>query len=290
MDPLRLDLVLPHLRCPVCAGALSRTERTVRCPQGHAYDVARQGYLTLLAGGSRAGQGDTADMVASRESFLARGHYAAVTEALAGAVAAVPAVADDGAPLLLDLAGGTGHHLAAVLDAVPRAVGLDVELSPYAARRAARAHPRLAAVRADVWRPLPLADASAAAVLSVFGPRNAAEIARVLAPDGRLVVVAPAQDHLAELVGPLGMLAVAPDKEERLARQLADFAVVAEQAVHYRATMSREDVTHEVLMGPSAHHVDRAGLAASVTALPDPLAVTVAVTVTTYEAMPSAGR
>jgi 23S rRNA (guanine745-N1)-methyltransferase len=281
MDSPRIDLVLPHLRCPVCAGPLTRTERTVRCAEGHGFDLARQGYLTLLAGGSRAGQGDNADMVAARAAFLDRGHYAPIAAALAEAVGTVPD--DDGvAPLVADLAGGTGYYLATVLDALPGAVGLDVELSPYAARRAARAHPRLAAVRADVWQRLPLATGSAAAVLSVFGPRNAPEITRVLAPEGRLVVVAPAQDHLAEIIGPLGMIGIAPDKADRLARQLADFAVVEERAVRYRAAMTREDVTLEALMGPSAHHVDRDALAAAVAALPEPLDVTVSVTVAIY--------
>lgn len=253
----------------------------MRCASGHGFDLARQGYLTLLGGGSRAGQGDTADMVAAREAFLERGHYAPIVETLAGAVAAVPAVAD-AAPLLVDLAGGTGYYLAAVLDSLPAAVGLDVELSPYAARRGARAHSRMAAVRADVWQPLPMASGSAAAVLSVFGPRNAPEIARVLAPDGRLVVVAPAQDHLREIVEPLGMLAVAPDKAERITRQLADFTVVDERVLRYRVAMTREDVTSEVLMGPSAHHVDRATLTSTVARLAEPTDVTVSVSVTSY--------
>lgn len=284
METPRIDLVLPSLRCPVCAESLAREERTVRCPGGHGFDLARQGHLTLLRGGSRAGQGDTADMVAARAAFLEHGHYAPIAEALTQAVAAVPAVTDDGAPLLLDLAGGTGYYLAAVLDTLPAAVGVDLELSTYAARRAARAHPRMAAVRADVWQRLPVATGSAAAVLSVFGPRNAPEIARVLAEEGRLVVVAPGQDHLRELVGPLGMLTVAPDKAERLTRQLAEFTAVDEQVLRYRADMSRADVTHEVLMGPSAHHVDRAALTAAVTGLTEPVGVTVSVTVTSYRA------
>lgn len=289
METSRLDLVLPRLRCPVCGDELAREERTVRCARRHSFDVARQGYLTLLGGGRPPVQGDTADMVAARAAFLGAGRYAPIAESLARTVRALPAVAADpasgaAAPLVVDLAGGTGYYLAAVLDAVPHAVGLDVELSPYAARRAARAHPRLAAVRADVWQPLPLATGSAAAVLSVFGPRNPTEIARVLAPEGRLVVVAPAQDHLAEIVGPLGMLAVAPDKDERLARQLADFTVVEERTVRYSAPMNREDVTHEALMGPSAHHVDPDELATAVAALPQPLDVTVAVTVSVHRA------
>ena len=317
----------------MCSGRLTRDGRTAGCPAGHRYDLARQGYLTLLGGAAPAGAGDTADMVAARAAFLDRGHYAPIVAALAEAVGQVPALhpagpapgappvpdqaepqcpdrprpagphaaaprsadrpqpagphptsAPGSPPLVLDLAGGTGHYLAAALDTQPTAVGLTLELSPYAARRAARAHPRLAAVRTDVWRPLPLATGSCAAVLSVFGPRNAAEIARVLAPEGRLVVVSPAPDHLAEIIEPLGMLSVAPDKSERLSRQLAGFAVVHDQQVHFRAELTRQDVRHEAAMGPSAHHLDPARLEQAVAALPERTPVTIAVSVTTYHA------
>src|SRR5690625_7635084 len=83
MDRPRIDLVLPHLRCPVCGERLTRAERAVGCRAGHRYDLARQRYLTLLAGRAPAGPGDTAGMVAAREAFPERGHYRPVATALA---------------------------------------------------------------------------------------------------------------------------------------------------------------------------------------------------------------
>ncbi|MDR2566118.1 MAG: hypothetical protein LBC97_08695, partial [Bifidobacteriaceae bacterium] len=59
-------------------------------------------------------------------------------------------------PLILDLAGGTGYYLAEVLDAIPAARGLVLDLSPAAAKRAARCHPRAGAATADAWERLPL--------------------------------------------------------------------------------------------------------------------------------------
>ncbi len=35
-------------RCPVCGAPLSREERVYRCPAGHSYDIAREGYTYLL--------------------------------------------------------------------------------------------------------------------------------------------------------------------------------------------------------------------------------------------------
>jgi 23S rRNA (guanine745-N1)-methyltransferase len=127
-------------------------------------------------------------MVAAREHFLGRGYY----RPLAESVRSLAGQGDGpGRGLVVDLAGGTGYYLAEILEALPRRNGLCIDLSLPALRRAARAHPRGAALAADVWQRLPLAARSAALVLSVFGPRNPAEIDRILTPDGALIIAAP---------------------------------------------------------------------------------------------------
>ena len=37
-----------RLRCPVCGAPLVLGEKVYTCPQGHSFDVARQGYCNLL--------------------------------------------------------------------------------------------------------------------------------------------------------------------------------------------------------------------------------------------------
>ena len=54
-----LDDVLPLLRCPHCEAALSREGEAVRCEAGHSFDVARQGYLSLLGREGTPHTGDT---------------------------------------------------------------------------------------------------------------------------------------------------------------------------------------------------------------------------------------
>jgi SAM-dependent methyltransferase len=265
-----LDDVLPLLACPHCEGALARTAGTVRCPAGHSFDVARQGYLSLLPGG--AGTADTADMVAARDRFLAGGAYRAIGDALAAAVREGPVV---------DVGAGTGAHLARVLADVD-GPGLALDLSRHAAQRAARAHPRIGAVVADAWRALPVRSAVAGAVLSVFAPRGAAEAARVLTPGGRLVVVTPTPRHLAELVGPLGLVTVDPDKDVRLERQLAGFRLRSAEPVERALVLDAQQVRDVVAMGPSARHVGPDGVgAAAATRLAGE--VTLSVRVAVYE-------
>jgi 23S rRNA (guanine745-N1)-methyltransferase len=280
------------LACPVCAGplAVGGDGDVLRCPAGHAHDRARQGQVTLLPPGHRAPSGDSAEMVADRVAFLAAGHYAGISAALGDAV--LDGGGLDGGGLggggtgpgrLLDLGGGTGHHLAAVLDRVPGASGVVLDSSPFAARRAARAHPRAMAVVADTWARLPVRDGAVDRVLVVFAPRNGPEIARVLHPAGRLVVVTPAADHLGELVGPLGLLRVDPDKAARLAGSLEPHLVPV--AVTERRDVLRLDrsaVATLVGMGPHARHLSTGVRAGRIAALPEPVEVTAAVRVAVY--------
>ena len=268
------------LACPVCGGSLDVVPGAtgLRCREGHLFDRARQGHVTLLPPAHRSPSGDSAEMVADRVAFLDTGHYAGISAALADAVVA------DGPPAsLLDLGGGTGHHLARVLDRLPEAAGVVLDSSPYAARRAARAHPRAVAVVADTWARLPVRDDAVDRVLVVFAPRNGPEIARVLRPDGRLVVVTPAADHLGELVGPLNLVRVDPDKAARLAATLEPQLTPVRTATHRRRLdLSRPAAATLVGMGPHARHTTRATIEATLAGLPDPIAVTVSVDVTTY--------
>ena len=183
---------------------------------------------------------------------------------------------------MLDLAGGTGYYLARVLDSLGGRLGACVDLSVPALRRAARAHPRMAALGADAWQPLPLATGSAVLVLSVFGPRNAAEIRRVLTPDGTLIVATPGPDHLTELRRSLGLIGIDERKNERLADAFGGYARSAVTAVRYQLRLGHPELTDLVAMGPSARHIEAQVLAGRVAALPAPVTVTVDVEVRSY--------
>lgn len=275
---------LSFLRCPHCAADLYLSGGSARCRSGHAFDIARQGYVNLAPGDAAASRGDTADMVRARAIFLASGHFDGLIEVVAEECEHAAAGShDDGC--IVDVGAGAGHHLARVLDRLPGRAGVALDSSKPALRRAARAHPRIGAAGCDAWRAIPVRDAAAAVVLSVFAPRNAAEIARLLAPGGALVVVTPTDRHLTELVGALGLLTVDSRKRKRLEAKLDPFlAPIGERSWGATMSMSHEDVANLVAMGPSAHHIDPVTIGARVAALAPTVGVTASVTVTTYRA------
>ena len=275
--------VLPLLACPSCGGALTAMgPGSIGCRAGHRFDLARQGYLSLLGPRSRTDTGDSADMVAARERFLGAGHYRQIARAVADRVLADP---------VIEIGAGTGYYLAAAVDRLMSSDsrwtpgtrptgGLAVDSSRYAARRAAAVHAQVGSVVADAWSALPVLAGVAGTVLSVFAPRDPAEIARVLASGGRLVVVTPRPEHLAEIRGPLRMLTVDDGKPERLESAFAGRLRVTEQAeLRAELRLSRSDVGSLVRMGPSARHIDSADLAVDLAGLADVTAVTVAVTI-----------
>jgi 23S rRNA (guanine745-N1)-methyltransferase len=283
-----LAAVLPLLACPSCGGVLTEVGEggagdVVGCPAGHRFDLARQGHLSLLGSRSRTDTGDSADMVAARGQFLGAGHYRPIARAVADRVVAGP---------VIEIGAGTGYYLAAAVDLLtagelpplPGTAGLALDSSRYAARRAAAAHPRVGSVVADAWSTLPVLTGVAGTVLSVFAPRNPDEITRVLAPSGRLVVVTPQPEHLAEIRGPLRMLTVDQGKPERLEAAFEGRLRVLERAdLRAELHLSRDGVGALVRMGPSARHIDTGGLAANLADLDEVTTVTMAVTVSVLE-------
>ena len=182
--------------CPHCAAPLERGEGAYACPNGHSFDVAREGYVHLLPANQKHSKapGDDKDMVRARNRFLSGGYYAHLREALCR-LAAEYAPAGEG---VLDAGCGEGYYTAGLWEALGRPPLAGVDLSKPSVRLAARRVPEGEFAVASVYH-LPLADASVGLVLDCFSPLALDEFRRVLRPGGVFLYVVPAADHLWEL-------------------------------------------------------------------------------------------
>lgn len=184
--------------CPVCGGALDRGEGRYRCPSGHSFDAAREGYVNLLPANRRHSKapGDDGEMAAARSRFLEGGWYGLLREALCGLVEQYAPES----PVLLDAGCGEGWYTQALSDTAAakggRTAGLD--LSKPSVKRAARRCPAGEFAVGTVYH-LPVADASVDVLVDCFSPLAAEEFARVLKPGGVFLYVVPGPRHLWEL-------------------------------------------------------------------------------------------
>lgn len=276
-----LQHVIDVLADPIDGSALCGADEFSRLVSttGHSYDVAKQGYVTLASGAGLNHEGDSPEMVASREAFLSRGHFApfveTVTERVLDALSHGSLI-DDAQPTILEVGAGTGYYLSNTLDAVENSRGVGVDIAVPAAKHLAKSHPRVGAVVADVWTGLPLQDASVDVITVIFAPRNPAEFARVLRDEGEVIVLTPQQGHLDELREPLGILGVEDGKVDRLLEQARGHLeqVGESELIEFPMRLDREAIAAQVGMSPSARHIEPEVLAQRVAALPETMEVT----------------
>jgi 23S rRNA (guanine745-N1)-methyltransferase len=218
-------------------------------------------------------------MVAARAAFLGAGHYLPLANVLVGLSKDHAA----GARLVMEAGAGTGYYIARVLDGLPKSLGLAIDLSKYAARRAAKAHARLNVAVADIWQGLPLKEHSIDLALNVFAPRPAHELSRTLHHNGKLIIAIPTYQHMADLRDSLSLLEVDRNKELRVARALDPLFIQLEHRFcRWNMELNHQQIAHLAGMGPSARHINPAALAARVAMLPPTVSVTGAVEVRVY--------
>lgn len=280
------------LLCPVCGGALLVQGPAFACAAGHAFDLAREGYLNLLR---TARSGDSGEMLIARRAFLDGGFYRPLADALGELVEAH--LGQKIAAAILDAGCGEGYYLRQIAERLRgRAPKLHLDLvgldsAKDAARMAARRQRDAFFVVADLQRGIPLQSAVLQAVLNIFAPRNLPEFARVLAPGGLLAIAIPAPDHLVELRETLDLLGMQDGKEGAIAAAMGDgFAPIGIRELRYTLRPGRVAIERLLHMTPNYRHPRR--WAHLLAAIADDQPVTAAFTLLAYrrlEERPGAG-
>jgi 23S rRNA (guanine745-N1)-methyltransferase len=236
-------------------------DRTIVCAHQHAFDVAREGYVNLLlsAGKRPKIQGDSKEMLQARRRFLEMGYYAPLSRALNEQIAAH--LLRQSAVTIVDVGCGEGWYLGQLQQRLADATGcfFGVDVTKTAVQLAARRYPAIQFIVADVWQKLPFADSSVTALLNSFAPRNAAEFARVLAPDGLLLIVIPQPHHLQQLGEKLGLLDIEAEKQQKVVAQLADsFTLQTIKPVTIEMNLGPTALENLVQMTPNYRHLTSA--------------------------------
>lgn len=241
-----------QLLCSVCGHPLIKEEKTYRCAQRHSFDIARQGYVNLLAVQQKhsLNPGDTREQVLARRRFLDGGYYAPIADALCDL-----ALTNGCTGPILDVGCGEGYYSTRLADALQaELVGLDI--SKEAVRCAAGRYKNALWLCATASH-LPVGDGGAGLVTSLFALTMPEEFRRVLASGGSFIQVLAAEDHL------LGLKSIIyPElthKQKQTVPELPGFRLAESVPVSFSFTLEGEAVQDLLYMTPHVYRISREG-------------------------------
>ena len=196
-----------NLACPIDGLPFDIAEKQLRCPNGHSFDIARQGHINLLLVQQKRSRhpGDSKAMVTARTAFLQTGVYAPIAEKLVEIVlqqfASEPEIHDE--YCLLDAGCGEGYYLDYLLHALaPRLerrvafIGLDI--SKPAIMAAAKRNKQISWLVAANKQPSVMAE-TVDIIFSIFGFPDFGSFKHLLKPGGKIILVDAGSEHLIEL-------------------------------------------------------------------------------------------
>ena len=186
------------LICPKCRKKLAPEGKSMICPERHCYDMAKSGYVNLLPSNQMHAKlpGDNKLMVQARRTFLNKGYYSPLADALCKKVMEYTKENCK----ILDAGCGEGYYTAGIAEAAEgiaaEIVGIDI--SKAAADCAAKRTKAAVFAVASVFH-LPIETESVDILTTVFAPFCGEEFIRVLKPNGIMIMVIPAERHLWQL-------------------------------------------------------------------------------------------
>ncbi|WP_329601152.1 23S rRNA (guanine(745)-N(1))-methyltransferase [Citrobacter koseri] len=185
--------------CPLCHQPLAQVKNGFICPQRHQFDVAKEGYVNLLPVQHKRSRdpGDSAEMMQARRAFLDAGHYQPLRDAI---VRILAERLDENATSILDIGCGEGYYTHAFAETLASGTTFGLDVAKVAIKAAAKRYPQVTFCVASSHR-LPFADASMDAIVRIYAPCKAEELARVVKPGGWVITATPGPRHLMALKG-----------------------------------------------------------------------------------------
>lgn len=252
-----------QLACPMDGQPLTREQGSWRCPAGHSFDIARQGYINLLPVQNKRSKdpGDSNEMVLARQEFLNAGHYKPIADAVSDLVNA--SAASDRTVNILDAGCGEGYYLreltkSRLINNGSRLHLTGVDISKWAVMAAARQE------KNAVWivgsnANLPLLPASQDVILCMFGFPVYPEFSRVLTAQGILIKVDAGPDHLIELREIIYPSIKAHNQSENTP---PGFTLLEQQSLRYTIRLnSQTQISQLLTMTPHLYRITAEGRA-----------------------------
>lgn len=254
-----------NFACPMDGLALAAGGAQMRCPAGHSYDVAREGYCNLLLVQHKASRdpGDSKEMVAARRSFLDRGHFAPIADRAYAVASFALDRTRERTTTVLDAGCGEGYFLQrfgelATADADQGVLALaGIDVSKWAVKAAAKRKIDAAWAVASNKQP-PFVAGSIDLVLCLFGFPVWLGFRKVQPPGGSVLLVDPGLDHLAELREIIYPQVRRTPPHSLSAAEVAGYRLAREESLRFEIMLdSAQGIQNLLAMTPHAHRVPR---------------------------------
>lgn len=184
------------LSCPLCRLPLVVNSQGVGCEKHHQFDRAKEGYFNLLPVQHKHSlePGDAKIQLQARRQFLQAGFFEPLKTHL-------QMLLPRSTKNLLDIGCGEGYFTGAFAEALPAASIYGVDIAKAGVRLAAKAAKSVGLDSRLVYSvassfDLPVAGGSMDVITRIYAPSKDAELYRVMASNGLLVIVAPGEQHL----------------------------------------------------------------------------------------------
>lgn len=254
-----------NLACPLDGMPFGPFTPHLVCPNGHNFDVARQGYVHLLPVQNKKSRepGDSQAMIEARTRFLDTGIYAPISERLN--TLALQHLTTTDTFCAVDAGCGEGYYLdrfAAALAAdghVANATLIGLDIAKPAVIAAARRNRQITWLVASNNNPA-LLPQSVDMLFCMFGFPVYDAFWRILKPNGKLILVDPGPDHLRQLREVIyPEVRTSPPSSIAKAEQ-AGFELFDTQSLRYDTPeLNRQQIADLLVMTPHLYRAPQAG-------------------------------
>ena len=235
----------PSYRCPLCQQSLTLADKTFCCSNNHSFDQAKEGYVNLLPVQHKHSKdpGDNKAMVNARRAFLDKGFYQPLVDRITALYQKYGT--DNGN--VFDAGCGEGFYTHQHKLANNKVYGIDIAKNAVkiAAKRYKQCHFSVATLSH-----LPFDDNFFNWIFSVYAPILEQEFTRLLADDGYLLTVTPAENHLFELKSLIYRQA---NKHNTAKKPINALNLVTEERISYSMEFNNsDDIINLLAMTPFA--------------------------------------
>jgi 23S rRNA (guanine745-N1)-methyltransferase len=187
-------------RCPICGGQMRLINlQSLICNNQHCFDLAKQGYVNLLARDNKTKYDN--QMFEYRRTISRSGFFGPLNAVISQIM--INHLRNNEPASILDAGCGEGSHLTNIQEEIVRntsnpllVVGIDI--SKEGIIKAAAEYPNAVWCVADIAN-CPFANNQFKFILNILSPANYSEYQRLIADDGMVIKVIPERDYLKEL-------------------------------------------------------------------------------------------